>query len=57
MCDEYDDERMRILWRQLAIQEGRTELEEDPKSLREPLVRPAEGIVAPQSRKPRTLVR
>jgi len=57
MCDEYDDERMRILWRQLAVQEEWTELDEEREPLREALVKPAEGIVPPASRKARTLVR
>lgn len=57
MCDEYDDERMRIFWRQLAVQEERTELDEEREPLREPLVKPAEGIVPPETRKPRALAR
>ncbi len=40
MCDEYDDERMRVFWRQLAMQEGHAQLEAEPEGESQPVVLP-----------------
>jgi hypothetical protein len=56
MCDEYEHERMRIFWRQLALQAERSDLETEPETVGEPLVKPAEDIVVPANRRSRTLV-
>ncbi len=40
MCDEYDDERMRAFWRQLAMQEELAKLEPEPETSDEIGVRP-----------------
>ena len=40
MCDEYEDERMRALWRQLALQERLAQLNPEPEGPNEPEILP-----------------
>ncbi len=56
MCDEYDDERMRVFWRQLAVQEERTSQELEPEAAIEPIGQPVGEVGEPKRAKPRALV-
>jgi len=56
MCDEYDEDRMRALWRQLAIREERTRLEPETDPVGESPERPLGEIVEPKPTKPRALL-
>ncbi|HYM39993.1 MAG TPA: hypothetical protein VEY12_07610 [Thermoplasmata archaeon] len=55
MCDEYDDERMRAFWRQLAVLEERGSLDE--ASEESPVAKPLGELVEPKRAKPRALAR
>jgi len=57
MCDEHDDERMRELWRRLAMQEASSDVDEERSPLGEALARPAAEVVPSTSRKARALPR
>ncbi len=56
MCDEYDDERMRVLWRQLAMRDELAKLEPEPDGTEEILVKPI-GELEPKREKRQPLVR
>ncbi len=57
MCDEYDDERMRAFWRQLAQQEELADLEDEREKPVDRVVLPVGEIVEPKRAKPRILTR
>ncbi len=55
MCDEYEDERLRAFWRQLAIRDELGKLEPAPEPADESVVKPVGEIVEPTRAKPRAL--
>jgi hypothetical protein len=57
MCDEYDEERMRLFWRQLAVQEEHADLDEKLEPALESLGRPADDVAQVVRPKPRVLTR
>ena len=56
MCDEYDEERMRVFWKQIAMHEDLANLKPEDELEGETPHLPVGEIVEPRRARPRSLL-
>jgi len=57
MCDEYDDERMRVFWRRLETEEALPREVREPKESELPIVTPLASTAEVRTVRPRPVTR